>query len=239
MEVEGRIGYTVRVQYTRARSANFHRPPMAPDPVAAAAKPSKTRTTLLTVELGALKAPVLARSAATGVRPSEWVRQALQRALEGPEEAAEVDGRVTGALVAGDEPVGVVSGRGPGVYRAWFDAAQTAKLDLIVARTGRRSRVKALHALLDGVQLGAEASAANLGDAVQALARSNHELVAVGRNLNQVAKSLNAYPGKTTTADRMAIEVVLATLRGHLDDAARLVTELRPLVKTKPGKGAA
>jgi hypothetical protein len=124
--------------------------------------------------------------------------------------------------------------RGPGVYRAWFDAQQTAKLDLIVARTGRRSRIKALHALLDGVPIGAPASAANLGQAVQALARSNHELVAVGRNLNQVARSLNAYPGRTTTAERMAIERVLAAVRSHLEEAARVVAELRPQLKTQP-----
>jgi hypothetical protein len=124
--------------------------------------------------------------------------------------------------------------RGPGVYRAWFDAQQTGKLDLIVARTGRRSRIKALHALLDGVPIGAAASAANLGQAVQALARSNHELVAVGRNLNQVARSLNAYPGRTTTAERMAIERVLAAVRSHLEEAARVVAELRPQLKTQP-----
>lgn len=212
---------------------------MPPDPAAVAAKAPKTRSTLLTVELGALKAPVQARSAVEGVSPSEWVRQALLRALEGPQEPSSGEVGRVGTPAVVDEPQGTDSSRGAGVYRAWFDAGQTAKLDLIVARTGRRSRIKALHALLDGVQLGAEASAANLGDAVEALARSNHELVAVGRNLNQVAKSLNAYPGKTTTADRMAIEVVLATLRGHLEEAARLVTELRPVVKTKAGRGAA
>lgn len=195
----------------------------SPGPKKPGAPAAATRRSILSVDLGGLKEPLEARSAATGVKPSAWVREALQRALAGSGDASAVPA----------DPRGVDAGRGPGVYRAWFDADQTAKLDLIVARTGRRSRIKALHALLDGVQLGAEASAVNVADAVQALARSNHELVAVGRNLNQVAKTLNAFPGKTTVADRMAIERVLATARGHLEVAARLVAELRPLVKSQ------
>lgn len=197
------------------------------------------RRACLSVDVGELKGLLEARSAAAGVRPSTWVREALQAALRPAE------GQNGSAVLT--EPVSDQAGEansGASVYRARFDAAQAAKLDLIVARTGRRSRIKALYALLDGVQLGAEASAANLADAVQALARSNHELVAVGRNLNQVAKSLNAFPGKTSVADRMAIERVLATTRGHLEAAARLVAELRPAVKAVAtpavgkGKGA-
>lgn len=180
------------------------------------------RRSTLNVDLGPLRAAVDAASRQAEVKPSAWVRQAVQRALDGSGEGF--------AMPAGKQETD--PDRGEGVYRAWFDADQTTKLDLIVARTGRRSRIKALHALLDGVQVGAEASAANLADAVEALARSNHELVAVGRNLNQVAKSLNAFPGKTSVADRMAIERVLATTRGHLEVAARVVAELRPTVKT-------
>lgn len=191
--------------------------------------PAKPRAGLLTVDLGALKPRLQARSAAAGMTASAWARDAVLRRLEdsGDGEAQRPDADVN-AGAAADTP------RAPGVYRAWFDAQQAAKLDLIVARTGRRSRIKALHALLDGVPIGAPASAANLAQAVQALARSNHELVAVGRNLNQVARSLNAYPGRTTTAERMAIERALATVRGHLEDAARVVAELRPQLKTQP-----
>lgn len=226
---------------------NARRLPVPSATPTARPKAPKPRSTLLTVELGELKAQLQARSAADGVSPSAWVREAILGRLEAHAEASEAIAErrpqsATAKPLDGQAPVaaqGVDSARGAGVYRAWFDAEQTAKLDVIVARTGRRSRIKALHALLDGVQVGAEASAGNLGDAVQALARSNHELVAIGRNLNQVAKSLNAYPGKTTVADRMAIERVLATLRGHLEDAARLVAELRPTVKTKPGGGGA
>ncbi len=199
---------------------------------AGAGRIAKPRATL-NVDLGPLREAVEARSAAAGVKASAWVRQALQEALARPQGAAVTDhepGVATPPAAAG--PQGVDASRGPGVYRAWFDAEQTAKLDQVVARTGRRSRIKALHALLDGVQLEpAGASAVDLVSAVGALTRSNHELVAIGRNLNQLTKNLNAYPGKTTAADRSAIERVLAMTRGHVEQAARLVAELRPLVK--------
>lgn len=107
--------------------------------------------------------------------------------------------------------------------------------------SGRRSRSAVLRALIENVQLGIpSASAASggasaaLADATQAVSRSNHELVAVGRNLNQVAKSLNAYPGKTTVADRMAIDQAVMAVQAHLPPASKLVAELLPLVRLKP-----
>lgn len=207
--------------------------PQDPAPAKRRGRSPKPRATL-NVDLGALREAVEARSAAAGVKPSAWVRQALQEALARPQGGAATgdDTGERGVPPLADQAQGVDASRGKGVYRAWFDAEQTAKLDLVVARTGRRSRIKALHALLDGVQLEpAGASAVNLVAAVGALTRSNYEMVGIGRNLNQLAKNLNAYPGKTTAADRSAIERVLAMTRGHVEQAARLVAELRPLVK--------
>ncbi|HSW15715.1 MAG TPA: hypothetical protein VLJ86_00700 [Ramlibacter sp.] len=190
-----------------------------------AEQPGATRRATINVDLGVLKAAVEARSAAAGVKPSAWIRDAIQARLEaadGPSEAA------------GDAPIGV-----PGkVYRPDLDSRAVAKLDELRMSSGRRTRLGVLKALIDGVDLGVAKGAAapgvrNLSDAVQELIQSNHQLVAVGRNLNQVAKSLNLYPGRATTADRLVIERAVEVVGQHLEVASKLLAEVRPQVRLK------
>lgn len=61
---------------------------------------------------------------------------------------------------------------------------------------------------------------------IDVLVRSNYELSGVGRNLNQVARSLNAYPGKTTAAEREAVVQAVAAVRAHLERAASIIGSL-------------
>ena len=53
-----------------------------------------------------------------------------------------------------------------------------------------------------------------------------------------MAKSLNAYPGKTSTAERMTIEQTVSAVSKHLDRAARLIAAVAPLVKSPNTKAA-
>jgi hypothetical protein len=55
---------------------------------------------------------------------------------------------------------------------------------------------------------------------------TNYELAGLGRNLNQVARSLNAYPGRTTAAEREAIAKAVAAVRAHLEVAANIIGSL-------------
>lgn len=189
-------------------------------------RPRKT----LNIDLGPLRKAVEMAAAASAVKPSAWIRSAVRSQLAAQSSSSTPMGDLLNT--AGTDPA-----RGPGVYRAWFNREQTAKLDDLVACSGRRSRIHVLHALLDGVQLtpgGSEAHGAGLADAVQTLVRSNHELVAFGRNLHQIARSLQTHPGRTTAADRLALDDALKSVRTHVEAGARLAAELRPLVKFGP-----
>lgn len=197
--------------------------------IARSAEPRKT----LNIDLGPLRAAVEAAAAASASKPSAWIRSAIRSQLVGQCPSSFVPAYPFSTT--GTDPT-----RGPGVYRAWFDREQTAKLDALVAHSGRRSRRHVLHALLDGVQvapLGSGDGGTRLAEAVQILIRSNHELVAFGRNLNQIARSLQTHPGRTTAADRLALDDALKSLRTHAEAGARLAAELRPLVR--PGSADA
>jgi hypothetical protein len=192
---------------------------MAIEDRAASSAPDRPRRAVLTVDLGStLRTAVAERATAEGLRVSDVVRQAVQEHIAG--------GRELRADRRGDQQP-----EGGGQYQPHLDAKYAAKLDELKLRTGRRTRHGVLRALIDGIDLAPAAGGLNLGAAVQQLIRSNAELVAIGRNLNQVAHSLNLYPGKTTATDRQAIERTITAVYGHLEVAARLAAEVRPLVR--------
>ena len=200
-------------------------------------RPPKPRATAH-IDLGPLKGAIAAQSAARRMTPSAWIRETLAARLA-TQDRAVLD---TQAQPSAEPSADQTTDPTPD-YQALFTRAEAAKLDAIVSSTGRRSRIAVLRALLDGVDLGTQGQApsttgATLFDATQALRSSNFALVPVGRNLNQVAKSLNAYPGKTSTAERMTIEQTVSAVSKHLDRAARLIAAVAPLVKSPNTKAA-
>ena len=183
------------------------------------AAPQAVRRSVTSVDLGEMKGRVVALSAAAGVGPSTWLRELVRREVEG-------------AAISGAEPGDalVQACAAKPVYRAWLDANLTAGLDEVARRGGFRNRTAALRALVKGVS--ASSAASSTGEAVRALGVSNHQLVVIGRNVNQIAKALHAAPGKTTAAERIELEEAVRAIHRHLDLAARLVGELRPMLKT-------
>ena len=200
-------------------------------------RPPKPRATAH-IDLGPLKGAIAAQSAAQRMTPSAWIRETLAARLATQDRAVlDTQAQPSAEPRADSTPAPTPD------YQALFTRAEAAKLDAIVASTGRRSRIAVLRALLDGVDLGTQGQApsttgATLFDATQALRSSNFALVPVGRNLNQVAKSLNAYPGRTSTAERMTIEQTVSAVSKHLDRAARLIAAVAPLVKSPNTKAA-
>ena len=176
------------------------------------------RRVTTSVDLGELRARLIEVSAAAGLGPSTWIRELVRREL-----SAEGSPAVT-------KPDTVVPAA-EGVYRAWLDAELTTKLDVLTGRGGFRTRVATLRALVEGVNVGD--SNVSIGDAVAALGASNHRLVSIGRNINQIAKALHGASGKATTADVLAFDDALRAIHRHLDLAAALVGELRPMFKSK------
>jgi len=76
-----------------------------------------------------------------------------------------------------------------------------------------------------------------LKDGVAALMRSNHELLPIGKNISQIAKSLNAMQGGFRNSDTRNLQAFAQVVRDHVEQAARLVTAMRSLVtphKPKP-----
>ena len=177
------------------------------------------RRVVTSVDLGELKPQVVALSAAAGVGPSTWLRELVRREVEGG--AARAD---TGVLAA-------PKAKSQSVYRAWLDADLTAELDAITRTGGFRNRTAALRAILKNV--GLQGTDSSTADAVRAVGVSNHHLVAIGRNINQIAKALHAAPGKTTASERIELEEAAKAIHKHLEVASRLVGELRPMVRTK------
>jgi hypothetical protein len=180
---------------------------------------SKPRTRSITsLDLGDLRDAVDSASAASGVGPSTWIRELVRRELAG-----------SGAAAIGRSPSAAGS---PAVYRAWLDAALTAKLDRITGGGGFRTRAAALRGVIEGVNVGSGASA-GLADAVQALGLSNHQLVALGRTLSDLGKAMQVTGAQPSAIERIA--PALKALHHHLERAAALVAELRPLLKTQKG----
>lgn len=61
-----------------------------------------------------------------------------------------------------------------------------------------------------------------------ALVQSNYELRALGRNINQIARSLNAYPGKVTASERNELASLAARVDAHVRQSASVLLTLNP-----------
>lgn len=170
------------------------------------------------VDLGPMKERVMELSAAAGVGPSTWLRDLVHREVG---RIGAADGRIAEAA----DPE--ASEHGP--YRTWLDAGLTAKLDRVKEANGFRTRPAALRALLEGIRV-AGGGGASTEDAVREIGESNSRLVAIARNVNQIAKSLQS-GGKLLTADRIALDEAVLAIHKHVEVAALLVSELRPMLK--------
>jgi hypothetical protein len=187
-----------------------------------------------------LSARVRAAAAAGGRTPSEWTRELLQRELA--HEAAPVG---TGPSPAhpGTELTAVSRVSPAAAGRLVLDAELASLLQQVQMQGQFRTRPAALRLVLrhfigQGPTPAAEPiDATPLKDGVAALMRSNHELLPIGKNINQIAKALNAMQGGFRNADTRNLQVFAQAVRDHVEQAARVVSAIRVLVtphKEKP-----
>ena len=173
-----------------------------------------------------LSARVRAAAAAGGRTPSEWTRELLQRELA--QEAAATD---TGHQQQSGPDA---SAAAPG--RLVLDAELASLLQQVQAQGQFRTRPAALRLVLrhfigKGSTPTAEpVDATPLKDGLAALMRSNHELLPIGKNINQIAKSLNAMQGGFRNTDTKNLQVFAQAVREHVEQAARVVASIRALV---------
>ena len=173
-----------------------------------------------------LSARVRAAAAAGGRTPSEWTRELLQRELA--QEAVSAD---TGHQQQSGPDASAVA---PG--RLVLDAELASLLQQVQVQGQFRTRPAALRLVLrhfigQGPTPAAESvDATPLKDGVAALMRSNHELLPIGKNINQIAKSLNAMQGGFRNTDTKNLQVFAQAVREHVEQAARVVATIRALV---------
>ena len=173
-----------------------------------------------------LSARVRAAAAAGGRTPSEWTRELLQRELA--QEAASAD------TVHQQQSGPDASAAAPG--RLVLDAELASLLLQVQVQGQFRTRPAALRLVLrhfigQGPTPAAESvDPTPLKDGVAALMRSNHELLPIGKNINQIAKSLNAMHGGFRNTDTKNLQVFAQAVREHVEQAARVVATIRALV---------
>ena len=175
-----------------------------------------------------LSARVRAAAAAGGRTPSEWTRELLKRELAQDAVSADPGHQ---QLHSGPEASSAAT---PG--RLVLDAELASLLQQVQTQGHFRTRPAALRLVLrhfigQGSTPAAEpVDAAPLKDGVAALMRSNHELLPIGKNINQIAKSLNAMHGGFRNTDTKNLRVFAQAVREHVEQAARVVTTIRALV---------
>lgn len=189
-------------------------------------QPSQRAT--LHVDVGPeLSARVRAAAAAGGRTPSEWTRELLQRELA---QGTSADTRQSQTQLGPDASTSA----GPG--RLVLDAELASLLQQVQTQGQFRTRPAALRLVLrhfigQGTTPTAEpVDATPLKDGVAALMRSNHELLPIGKNINQIAKSLNAMHGGFRNTDTRNLQVFARAVREHVEQAARVVSTIRALV---------
>ncbi len=187
-----------------------------------------SQRTTLHVDVGPeLSARVRAAAAAGGRTPSEWTRGLLQREL------AQGTSADTGQS---QTQLGPDASSSAGPVRLVLDAELASLLQQVQTQGQFRTRPAALRLVLrhfigQGTTPTAEpVDATPLKDGVAALMRSNHELLPIGKNINQIAKSLNAMQGGFRNTDTKNLQVFAQAVREHVEQAARVVATIRALV---------
>jgi hypothetical protein len=197
-------------------------------------KPTSHRARLA-VDVGAeLSARVRADAAAGGRTPSEWTRELLQRELA--PQAASPDPGHSQWHMPPEASTSSVHGR------LVLDAELVSLQQQVQTQGQFRTRPAALRLVLrhflgqgqghgQSVRPTAEpVDTTPLKDGVAALMRSNHELLPIGKNINQIAKSLNAIHGGFRNMETRNLQVFAQAVREHVEQAARVVSTIRALV---------
>jgi hypothetical protein len=216
------------------------------------------------VALGELRAGLLAAAQRAGVSPSVLARQAIAAELARRNES--VGARAAGAPAsthtlrrrrgAADLAVEV---------RVALPASDAERVTA-AARRERMSRSEYLAVLVSGAFVAGSAAAIrssgpagdqgrwaashgagsgdllpqvvkDLGGLRDALVASTVQVGAVGRNVNQIARSLNTTPGVLSQRDRGELARLARLIEAHVAAAGAVLLALRPVVRVRQAKG--
>lgn len=212
----------------------------------------KTRAVTLHVDVGpSLKQAVVAAAASSGVRPSDWVRAALQRAVavtspvdldparSQPAGSAPQGGPPWRALRPASATLSPRAATSVGAPAAGMDSARSVTdirlapddvllLDEIVQRAGFRSRAAALRYLLRVLRREGGP------EAVDALAQLPATIPALTDSNIMLQRLLSLLPQSEAGQGAPAREVLPVldplAVRAHLEAVSRVLAALRPLL---------
>jgi hypothetical protein len=194
-------------------------------------RPPPNRRSTTTVDLGPLREPFVAACAAAGISPSEGLRRLIATSLEAPVVASPPSdkprrrggakrGESSGAAACA--PCREVRGQADVRRRRvvvrlseseWSAASDVASAEgFTLARwigAGVRAR------LVGGAQLGEVE--------LQRVADSSYQLRAIGRNLNQFVRAVNADQSEAARMRGQLVADLTEQIEAHLDQVRRLI----------------
>jgi len=198
----------------------------------------------LSVDLGPLKADLYEAARRAGVSPSVLARQAIAALLgstTGENEAA-VSRPVPKAGGDRRKPDGKVlevrlklreadSRRASGCARA-EGLSRSEYLAVLVGEAMREVAKRASTSANRG-GLGSSAPARDLAGLREALVGSTSQIAALGRNVNQIARSLNGNLGLVSKQNLETLATVVDRVDRHVDLAGAVLLALRPVVAAR------
>jgi len=202
------------------------------------------RTGQLSVDLGPLKASLYEAAQHAGVSPSVLARKAIA-ALLGPatgESGVEVWQPAARAAIERGKPGGKVlevrvklreedARRASGCARA----EGLSRSEYLAVLVGEAMREVAEHARTPANRGGLwpPGQAMALAGMRQALVASTSQIAGLGRNVNQIARCLNANPTVVSKQDLETLAAVARRVDRHVDLAGAVLLALRPVVAAR------
>ena len=163
-----------------------------------------------------LKSRAAERAAAAGLSTSEWIRQAIAAAADGPAATAS---KAPSATLAPD-PSGV---SGPGDRRVSLraPASEVARWETEASEHGLNlARYVCLQMSVTGDR------GRRVATAVETLGAASVQIARIGRNLNQIARSINTMPGQSTAVQRRELSETCRAVDAFSDQVSAVCDAL-------------
>jgi hypothetical protein len=204
----------------------------------------------LSVDLGPLKAGLYQAAHRAGVSPSVLARKAIAALLDqttskggaefsrpGPRavvERKEPDGKVLEVRVKLREEDAM---RASGCARA--EGLRRSEYLAVLVGEAMRGVAKGAGTPANRSGLGSPGQPKDLAGMREALVGSTSQIAALGRNVNQIARSLNGNPGLVSKQNLETLATVVDRVDRHVDLAGAVLLALRPVVAARRAKSGA
>ena len=198
----------------------------------------------MSVDLGPLKVDLFQAAHRAGVSPSVLVRKAIATFLDSTasESGVEVSQPGPVATVERGKPEDKVLEVRVKLHRedAWkasgcARAEGLSRSEYLAMLVGEAMRGVARRAGTSAHRggLGSRGPAGDLAGMREALVGSTSQIAALGRNVNQIARSLNANPGVVGKQNLETLTAVAAIVNRHVDLAGTVLLALRPVIAAR------